>query len=104
MFDLQVEFAAYLELSESKSYCFCRNEYAGEEYSSREQDVRELIPHTSPSSYDNYLKSIFRCVTYSVSIYTLTADWSDLCQTSTWQIVAHLWYPKLDLAVMQALI
>ena len=28
----------------------------------------ELIPNTRPSSYDNYLKILFRSVTYSVAI------------------------------------
>lgn len=48
----------------------------------RKYDVRELIPpHTRPSSYDGYLKSIFRSVDYSVAIYRLTSDWSDVSQT-----------------------
>ena len=49
----------------------------------REYDVSELILHTPymASSYDDYLKSIFRSVTYSVPIYRLTSDWSDVSQT-----------------------
>ena len=56
---------------------------------SREYEERELIPCTWPSSYDNYLKSIFRSVTYSVAIYRLNSDRLDGSQT----------YPKLDRAV-----
>ena len=41
---------------------------------------RAYPPYKAPS-YDDYLKSIFRSVTYSVAIYRLTSDWSDVSQT-----------------------
>lgn len=51
---------------------------------------------------DGYLPMIitfeicFRSVMCSLAIYWLTSDWSGVSKTKTWQIVAHLWYSKLD--------
>ena len=43
---------------------------------SRENEVRERILHTCPSSYDNFFQSIFVSASCSVAILMSTCYWS----------------------------
>ena len=45
-------------------------------YNARENEVRERIPHTCPSSYENFFQSIFVSASCGVAILMSTCYWS----------------------------